>query len=100
MTYGMRRVRPKNLKRNSKVRIYLVVIGVTVFMLFYLSAHVFILSLREKVIEYQNSYTIVVNEIERLEGEIAGLRKGSRIIPIAQNQLGMEFPDGAPERLF
>ncbi|MFC1573701.1 hypothetical protein ACFL30_00795 [Candidatus Latescibacterota bacterium] len=100
MTYGMQRVKPKSLRRSSKVRIYLMVVTITVFLLFYLSAHVLILSLKETVMERQTDRTYVENEIKNLEGEIAHLRKGSRIVSIARDQLGMEVHQGAPEKLF
>ena len=100
MTYGMQRVKPKSLRRSSKVRMYLMVVTITVFLLFYLSANAFILSLKETVMLRQNDRTYVENEIKKLEGEIASLRKGSRIVSIARDQLGMEIHMGALEKLF
>ena len=100
MTYGMQRVKPKSLRRSSKVRMYLMVVTITVFLLFYLSANAFILSLKETVMLRQNDRTYAENEIKNLEGEIANLRKGSRIVAIARDQLGMEIHLGAFEKLY
>jgi len=100
MTYGMKRISPVRLKENKRLKAYLGVFCVTVFLLFYLSAHVVILSLEEKVRTVQKKQSEVTGEITTLEIEIAGLKKGSRIKKIAHECLGLEMPVGAPAKLF
>ena len=100
MTYGMQHMKPKSLRRSSKVRMYLMVVTITIFLLFYLSAYVFILSLKESVMLRQNDRKNVEIEIQDIESDIARLRKGSRIVAIARDQLGLEVHLGAPEKLF
>ncbi|MFC1607529.1 hypothetical protein ACFL47_06115 [Candidatus Latescibacterota bacterium] len=100
MTYGMRRVKPKSIRRRNKMKLYGAVFGITIFLLFYLSAHVLIISLGDSVQENRRRYTLLTDEINNLEIEVAGLRMGSRIIAIARDDLGLEMPVGAPEKLF
>ena len=100
MTYGMQRVSPRKFKRSNRLYIYLSVTGVTVFSLFYLSAHVFILSLEESIRELQRQQAEITIDTTNLEIEIAELKKGSRIKKIAREQLGLLMPVGAPEKLF
>ena len=100
MTYGMPRVKPRSVRQNIRVRIYLVIAAVTFFFILHLSAHVFVLSLQNKVMTCRNERINTENEIKNLEIEVAGLRKGSRIIAIASDHLGLELPEGTPERLF
>ena len=100
MTYGMRRVKPKSIRRRSRLRLYGSVFGVTIFLLFYLSAHVVIISLGDNVQDCRREYAALEGEINNLEIEVAGLKKGSRIIPIARDDLGLEMPVGAPEKLY
>jgi len=100
MTYGMPRVRPRSMKNNIKVRVYLIIVTVTVFFILHLSAHVFVLSLQDRVTTCRNERINTENEIKNLEIEVAGLKKGSRIIAIATEHLGLEMPVGAPEKLF
>ena len=45
-------------------------------------------------------FTNITSEINYLKIEDATLRKGSRIIKIAQECLGMRMHDGVPKKLF
>ena len=100
MTYGMQRIRPRRIKQHNRIWLYMSITGVTVFLLIYLSAHVFILSLEETIIEFQNKQAEINIDVTNLEIEVAGLKKGSRIKKIAREQLGLNMPVGAPEKLF
>ena len=100
MTYGMRHVRPRNVRRSSRLLVLLTVFGATVFLIFYLSAHVFILSLKGSVIASRNERIKVENEIKDIAIEVTGLKMSSRIIKIASEDLGLIMPVGAPEKLF
>ncbi len=100
MTYGMPRVKPRRVLQNISVRIYLVIAVVTFFFIVHLSTNVFVLTLENKVMTCRNERINTENEIKNLEIEVAGLRKGSRIIAIASDHLELELPEGTPERLF
>ncbi|MCE5250752.1 hypothetical protein LLG96_11090 [bacterium] len=100
MTYGMRRMKPVKVRGNRRIRVYLWVFAITVFLLFYLSANLVILTLEKKVWEVRKKNEEVALEISHLEFDVAGLKKGSRIKKIAHEQLGLEMPEGAPEKLF
>ena len=100
MTYGMQRVTPRKVRRSNRLYIYLSVTGVTVFLLFYLSAYVFILSIKESIRELQRQQAEITIDTTNLENEVAELKKGSRIKKIAREQLGLQMPVGAPEKLF
>jgi len=100
MTYGMQRVRPRKVRQSNRLYIYLSVTGVTVFLLFYLSSHVFILSLEESIRELRRQQAEITIDTTNFEIEVAELKKGSRIKKIAREQLGLKMPVGAPEKLF
>ena len=59
-----------------------------------------ILSLETQVNEIRREYTLLRNEIKTMELEVTELKKQSRLIKIAQEQLGMEIPVGAPSPLY
>ena len=100
MIYRMPRVRPRSVRNNIKVRVYLIIVTVTMFFILHLSAHVAVLSLQNRITACRNERISTENEIKNLEIEVAGLKKGSRIIPIATECLGLKMPDRAPEILF
>ncbi len=76
-----------------------IIIGVMVLIL-YVSEQVYIFSLEKKVNELRKEQIAFRTRLTKLKIEAVSLRKGSRIKNIAYESLGLNFPEGAPERLF
>jgi len=100
MTYGMKRVRPKRVRRLNRLWLYLSVFGGTVFLVLFVSAQSFVFSLESEIRELRNRQRDIQVVIATLEEDVARLRKGSRIKQIAQDQLKLKMPEGVPEKLF
>jgi cell division protein FtsL len=86
--------------RKSKVTVYLLIFAITVLLVIRVGAQTCILSLGREINEIEAERTAIEMESKSLEFQIAELRKGSRIITIARDRLGMVMPQGAPQSLF
>ena len=83
-----------------KMTFYLSILCLILCLLFYLGIQMSILSLEDQVLRIRNQREMLEMEVKNLEVRAADLRKGSRIKKIAHERLGMEIPEGAPEKLF
>ena len=90
----------KRISNISRLKLFLGVVGVILYLIFHVSMQMFILSLENQVNEIRKEYGNLKIELKNLELEVTVLRKGSRIKKIAQEKLGMEMPVGAPSPLF
>jgi len=101
MIYGRRRMRPVQVKnRRRHFTIILCAVCLSVFFLFCISTHVYVMNTEIAVHELQLERGRIELEVTGVELEVAALRKAGRIQRIAQNELGMKVPDGAPGKLF
>ncbi|MHB9027975.1 MAG: hypothetical protein ACYC9O_04355 [Candidatus Latescibacterota bacterium] len=86
--------------RKSRVTVYLLIFAVTALLVLRVGAQTCILSLGREINEIIEERRGIETESKSLEFQIAELRKGSRIIMIARDRLGMVMPQGAPRKLF
>ena len=96
----MRLNRTQRTKRLGSLKLYLSIIACTIILILYVSGQVYIFTLERKVNEIRNRTSDLNTEINYLKIEDATLRKGSRIIKIAQECLGMRMHEGVPKKLF
>jgi cell division protein FtsL len=87
-------------KRPKSMKLYLSIIACTIILILYVSEQVYIFTLERKVNSIRNDVSELNTEISYLRIEVAELRKGSRIITIAQECLRMSMPEGVPKKLF
>jgi cell division protein FtsL len=59
-----------------------------------------VLNAENRVREIRAEKEMVLQEITELELEVTRLRAGSRIKRIAQEEIGLVMPEGAPESLY
>jgi cell division protein FtsL len=86
--------------RKSKITVYLLIVAITALLVLRVGAQTCILSLGREINEIDAERQGIETESKSLEFQIAELRKGSRIIMIARDHLGMVMPQGAPQKLF
>ena len=96
----MRSIKARQNVKFAGLKLLLSIIICTLILIFYLTGHVHIFALENKVHEIRNQHSELNIRINNLKIEAATLRKGRRIKNIAYEYLGMRIPEGAPERLF
>ena len=96
----MRLNKIQRTKKPGSLKLYLSIIACTMILILYVSEQVYIFALERKVNEIRSNISNLNTEIDYLRIEVTALRKGSRIINIAQECLGMSMPEGVPKRLF
>ena len=84
----------------KSLNLYFLILICTLILILYVSGQVYIISLEKNVHELRNERLALESHVKDLRIEAAGLRKGSRIIKIAYECLGMSIHEGAPEKLF
>ena len=89
-----------NIGKSRKLVFYLSVLCIIMLLLSYVGMQMLILSFEENVRDIRKERAALEEEIKVLETKIAELWKVSRIKKIAVEELGMDFPYGAPEMLY
>jgi len=96
----MRSNKARQTKKLKSLKLYLSIIACTMILILYVSEQVYIFTLERKVNEIRNCISDLNTETNYLKIEVAELRKGSRVIKIAQECLSMSIPEGVPKKLF
>lgn len=99
MKYDMHR---KSSRRtgNSRLKIYGLSLAVMAVLVFRVCLSVAVMNTENRVRDIRSEKERIQKEITDLELEVTRLSAGSRIKRIAQDELGLVIPDGAPESLY
>ena len=89
-----------NTGKSRKLTLYLSVFCAIILLLSYVAMHMLILSFEDDVRGLREKREALEGEIKILEIKAAELCKGSRIMKIALDELGLEMPEGAPVILY
>ena len=91
-----------NQQQSSSTRLMFIgcALAVTILMIANVGMQMYVLSLENGIRAIRQEQGRATAKIQSCELKIAALKKGSRIKAIASDTLGMEVPEGAPEKLF
>ncbi len=91
----------RNESKSGVFRLYLAAVILLVgVLLFYLWGHVKTMHQGEEIKRLQAERESLSRQRERLQAQLIGLKRSSRIREIAADQLGMVFPSDPPQNLY